>query len=169
MKGILIAGIGNIFHGDDAFGVEAVRYLNEQKLPEGVKVIDFGIRAYDLAYALCDGYDLVILLDAAPHGKSPGTVSLIRPEAGEDGLMDAGPVDAHSMNPMAVLEMARQMGGELGNLFLVGCEPATLGGSEGHMGLSPVVNAAVPKAADLVQSLIAEHFKQNRNLERRDP
>jgi hypothetical protein len=75
---ILIACIGNIFLGDDAFGVEVARRLANQALPEGVRVIDFGIRSYDLAYALMDDWEFVILVDAAPRGGLPGTVPVRR-------------------------------------------------------------------------------------------
>ncbi|MGH7848434.1 MAG: hydrogenase maturation protease, partial [Candidatus Binatia bacterium] len=71
---ILVAGIGNIFLGDDGFGVEVARELAKRKLPESVRVVDFGIRGFDLAYALLDGYDLTILVDAAPRGGLPGTL-----------------------------------------------------------------------------------------------
>ncbi|MDQ3686285.1 MAG: hydrogenase maturation protease, partial [Acidobacteriota bacterium] len=55
---ILIAGIGNIFLGDDAFGCEVAQRLSGRTLPDEVRVVDFGIRGLDLAYALMDGYDV---------------------------------------------------------------------------------------------------------------
>ena len=76
---VLIAGIGNIFFGDDAFGVEVARRLADCSLPEEVRVVDFGIRGLDLVYALQDGYDTTILIDVFPHGKAPGTVSVVEP------------------------------------------------------------------------------------------
>ena len=39
---ILIAGIGNIFLGDDAFGVEVARSLARRTLPGEIQVKDFG-------------------------------------------------------------------------------------------------------------------------------
>lgn len=77
---ILVAGIGNIFLGDDAFGVEAVRELMQHRWPAGVRIIDFGIRSYELAFALVDGYDAVILIDAAVRGQVPGTLYLVEIE-----------------------------------------------------------------------------------------
>jgi hydrogenase maturation protease len=148
---VLVAGIGNIFHGDDAFGVEVAHLLSSRTLPANVKVTDFGIRGYDLAYALLDGYDVVILVDACPRGSDPGTLYVIEPE-----LTAGGPaaLDAHTMNPAAVLSLAQSMGTITSRILLVGCEPADLGGEEGHMGLSEPVSAAVDEAVHLVEKLI---------------
>src|SRR6202030_732892 len=77
---ILIAGIGNIFLGDDAFGVEVVRRLAARKLPDAIRVVDFGIRGFDLAYALMEGYEITILVDATPRGGQPGTLYTIEPD-----------------------------------------------------------------------------------------
>jgi hydrogenase maturation protease len=153
---ILVAGIGNIFLGDDAFGVEVVRRLAGRKLRACVRVADFGIRGFDLAYALQDGYETTILVDAAPRGEAPGTLYVIEPDL--KGLDDPDApqavVEAHAMNPMSVLRMARAMNIEVKNVLLVGCEPETLGGEEGQMGLSPPVEAAVNQAVTLVEMLI---------------
>lgn len=153
---ILIAGIGNIFLGDDAFGVEVVQRLASRKLPERVKIMDFGIRGFDLAYALLDGSDVTILVDACPRGGMPGTLYVIELDVNVTDDPEAGHAswDAHSMNPMNVIRMAKSMGGELKRVFLVGCEPATLGPEEGQMGLSEPVAAMVEKAENVVESLV---------------
>ncbi len=153
---ILVAGIGNIFLGDDAFGVEVVRRLASRKLPETVRVADFGIRGFDLAYALQDGYEATILVDACPHGQAPGTLYVIEPDlkALRDPETPQAPVNAHAMNPESVLRTARAMNIAVKNILLVGCEPETLGGEEGQMGLSAPVEAAVEEAVALVGSLI---------------
>src|SRR5580704_12756536 len=153
---ILVAGIGNIFLGDDAIGVEVVRRLASRKLPESVRVADFGIRGFDLAYALQDGYETTILVDASPHGEAPGTLYLIEPDlkALDDSEAPQPVVEAHAMNPMGVLRMARAMNIEVKNVLLVGCEPETLGGEEGQMGLSAAVEAAVDHAVKLVESIV---------------
>ncbi|MGH9544774.1 MAG: hydrogenase maturation protease [Terriglobales bacterium] len=153
---ILVAGIGNIFLGDDAFGVEVVRRLAGLKLPESVRVSDFGIRGFDLAYALQDGYENTILVDACPHGQAPGTLYVIAPDlkALDDPEAPQAVVEAHAMNPMNVLRMARAMNIEVKNVLLVGCEPETLGGEEGQMELSAPVEAAVDEAVKLVESLV---------------
>ena len=152
---ILIAGIGNIFLGDDAFGVEVVRRMSDLDLPESVRVADFGIRGFDLAYALQDGYETTILIDACPHGELPGTLYVIEPDMKSSDFSLAGPVvDAHTMTPMNVIRMARAMNIEVKNMLLVGCEPETLGGGEGQMGLSAPVEAAVDHAVKLVQTLV---------------
>jgi hydrogenase maturation protease len=158
---ILIAGIGNIFLGDDGFGVEVVRRLSD--LPQNVTVRDFGIRSYDLAYALLDGYDVTILIDAAPRGGRPGTLYVIEPEVGE-GTESAPPADAHAMNPVSVLRMAKSMGPVSGRILLVACEPASLGGDEGEMGLTEAVAAVVVDAVHLVERLVAEIVSGKKQL-----
>jgi hydrogenase maturation protease len=152
---VLVAGIGNIFLGDDAFGVEVVRRLGSRDLPQAVRVADFGIRGFDLAYALQDGYETTILVDACPRGEAPGTLYVIEPDL--KGLDDPGApqaIEAHAMNPLSVLRMARAMNIEVKNVLVLGCEPETLGGEEGQMGLSAPVEAAVEEAVKLVESLI---------------
>jgi hydrogenase maturation protease len=153
---ILIAGIGNIFLGDDAFGVEVAQRLASRTLPERVKVTDFGIRGFDLAYALLDGSDVTILVDACPRGGAPGTLYTIEPDLSALDSPDVQPssVDAHSMNPLNVIRMAKSMGGELKKILLVGCEPATLGPEEGQMGLSEPVAAMVDEAVKTIESIV---------------
>ena len=162
-KRILVAGIGNIFLGDDAFGVETVRKLIQSALPDAVQVIDFGIRSYDLAYAMADGYEAIILVDATARGYAPGTVYLIEPDLTKLDQLDAGAVDAHSMNPVRVLQMAQSLGGQPGRLFLVGCEPAVLEREGGEFGLSDQVQAGVPKAVEMIESLIGDLLQENIN------
>jgi hydrogenase maturation protease len=151
---ILVAGIGNIFLGDDAFGVEVVRRLAARNLPAQARVVDFGIRGLDLAYALQDGYETTILIDAFPHGQPPGTVSIVEPDINEINAPPDSLVEAHSMHPLAVLRMAAAMNGSLHRVLLVGCEPASLGGDEGCMGLSEPVQAAVEEAVNATEALL---------------
>jgi hydrogenase maturation protease len=149
---VLVAGIGNIFFGDDAFGVEVAQRLAGRPLPDGVKVVDFGIRGVHLAYELLDGYDALVLVDALPMGEPPGTVAVIEPELdGEDAADDtahdtahdtepSAPLEAHSMSPAVVLAMVAGLGARVGRVLIVGCQPAVV--DEG-IGLSPVIGAAV--------------------------
>lgn len=151
---ILVAGIGNIFLGDDAFGVEVVRQLMSRNLPAEARVVDFGIRGLDLAYALQDGYETTILIDAFPHGLVPGTVSVVEPDQEEITAAPTALVEAHSMHPLNVLRMAAAMNGSLNRVLLVGCEPESLGGDDGFMGLSKSVEAAVEEAVNATEALI---------------
>lgn len=148
---ILIAGIGNIFFADDAFGVEVATRLVRRPLPSAVRVGDFGIRGYDLSYALLDGYEFAILIDAVPRGGDPGTLYLIEPECDERSV---GTLDAHALNPVQVLRFARALGGPLPRILLVGCEPMPIDREEMQMGLSEAVEGAVDEAVDMVESLV---------------
>jgi hydrogenase maturation protease len=156
---ILIAGIGNIFFGDDAFGVEVVRRLAQRHLPEGVRVVDFGIRGLDLTYALLDGHDAVILVDALPRGGEPGTLYVLEPDGTDDEQMSetAGPmIDFHSLHPAAVLRLIRSLGGNVERVLVLGCEPTPMEDDEMRGELSEPVSRAVDEAVALVESLVAE-------------
>jgi hydrogenase maturation protease len=152
---ILVAGVGNIFLGDDGFGVEAASALLQRDLPEGVAVRDFGIRGFDLAYALLDPWDAVILVDALPRQGTPGTLYLVEPDIA--GLSEPGAADMamnpHGMDPVRVLHLAASMG-PVARVFVVGCEPLDFGDElEGRMGLSAPVQAAVDGACGMVCEL----------------
>lgn len=150
---VLVAGIGNIFLGDDAFGVEVVRRLADRKLPDGVQVVDFGIRGFDLAHALMDSDSTAVLVDATPRGGEPGTLYLLEAavEAGEPSL------ETHAMDPATVLRLVEALGGRPPRVLVVGCEPATVDlDEEGQIGLSPAVEAAVDEAVRMVESLVID-------------
>jgi hydrogenase maturation protease len=153
---VLVACIGNIFLGDDGFGVEVAKVLAARRFPEGVQVVDFGIRSYDLAYALMEDWDLVVMVDALPRGGEPGTVYVMEPEF---PLPDDTPLvlDAHTMNPVAVLRMVAMLGGNpLKRMLVVGCEPNLVEEDDpGTMELSDVVRAAVAEAASAVEEIVA--------------
>jgi hydrogenase maturation protease len=154
---ILIAGVGNIFLGDDAFGVEVARRLASRPLPEGVRVVDFGIRGFDLAFALMDAYDLAVLVDATPRGGPPGTLYVIEPEPEPPEAAEVM-VETHGMNPVNVLRLVRSLGGNPPPMRVVGCEPATLGSDEEPaLGLSAAVRPAVDEAVRLIEGLVAEY------------
>ncbi len=150
MGRVLIAGIGNIFCGDDGFGVEVARRLAGERLGDGVEVRDFGIRGVHLAYEMASGsYDEVILVDAAPRGGPPGTVYAIEPEvtAAEE---TANP---HGLTPAAVLAWVQRVGGVCGRVTVIGCEPASL---EESVGLSPPVEDAIEQAIAMVREHVAQ-------------
>jgi hydrogenase maturation protease len=154
---ILIAGVGNIFLGDDAFGVEVAQRLAQRPLPEEVRVVDFGIRGLDLTYALLDGYESVILVDALPRGGAPGTLYVLEPDLADsaESRGSGGLLEMHRLDPVKVLRLAAQMGAEVKRLLVVGCEPAETGSDEDMRdGLSDPVRSAVEQAISLVESLI---------------
>jgi hydrogenase maturation protease len=154
---VLIAGIGNIFLGDDGFGVEVVKRLAGRELPGDVEVRDFGIRGMDLAYALQDDYEVVVFVDATPRGEKPGTVYLIEPEIEEDGGVV---LDTHGMDPVKVIKFARALGPGPSRTLVVGCEPQVVLSGEDYdemlMEMSEPVQAAVEEAVKMVKSLVEE-------------
>ena len=158
---ILIACVGNIFLGDDAFGTEMAGRLAQRALPTGVKVVDFGIRGYDLALALTQGYELVILVDAVPRGEAPGTLYVIEPEMPNAADASASFFDAHRLDPVQVLKLAEALGGNVSRLLIVGCEPAPFDPDAIDLptGLSPAVSAALDGAVEMVESLINKELQ----------
>jgi hydrogenase maturation protease len=167
MKGhILIACIGNIFFGDDGFGVEMARALSTTCLPEEVRVVDYSIRGLDLTYALLQPWDAVIFVDSIRRGGPPGTLYRLRPAGADDSSQTV--LHAHALDPAQVLRCARGLGQVTAKIYLIACEPEDLGDQfEGRMGLSPAVTAAIPQAVQMVRSLAAtlveavEHANEN--------
>jgi hydrogenase maturation protease len=148
---VLVAGIGNIFLGDDGFGPEVVQRLAESgALPPQARVVDYGIRGMHLAYDLLDGYRALVLVDAVPGEGPPGTVGVL--QVGPEHL-GSGEFDAHGMNPVAVLANLGALGGTLPPTYVVGCVPA---GVEEGIGLSEPVAAAVPAAVEAVLTLVGQ-------------
>jgi hydrogenase maturation protease len=149
---ILVAGVGNLFMADDAFGCEVARRLAQRSLPPQVRVVDFGIRGLDLTYAMLDDYETVILVDAAPRGQSPGTLYVIEPlvDAGENVMLQT-----HGMDLVKVLQAAAALGGRPRRVLIVGCEPTPRDpDADWEQSLSPPVRAAVDEAVALIESLV---------------
>jgi hydrogenase maturation protease len=154
---VLIAGIGNIFLGDDGFGCAVARALLDRAQPEGVRVADFGIRSFDLACALADPWDAAILVDVVSRGRAPGTLCVLEPTVGA-GEQPAA-LEGHRLDPVRVLALARTFGAELRCLRLVGCEPERFAGDGDDPdafapGLSRVVEAAVSPAVTVIERLL---------------
>jgi hydrogenase maturation protease len=159
---MLIAGVGNIFLGDDGFGPEVARRLASQSLPAWVRVADYGISGMHLAYDLADSYETAILIDATPRGDEPGTVTVldVEPQHRRDLAAAEGPegasrlFDAHGMQPDVVLGVLDMLGaGGKARILVVGCEPATV---DYGMELSEPVAKAVDEAVRVVLGLVAE-------------
>ncbi len=160
---VLIAGIGNIFQGDDAFGVAVAHKLAALPFAENVRVLDIGIRSIDLGFALLDDYDLTILVDVVARGGAPGTLYTIEIQPGDipDICDEASLVNSHALDPVRVLALAKSMGAQFKKVLLVGCEPLVLDRDEsGEIGLSDVVRAAVDPAVQIIERLIEESTKK---------
>jgi hydrogenase maturation protease len=150
MKRVLVAGVGNIFLGDDGFGVEVANRLIKCELPDWAAVGDYGISGMHLAYDLADGVQTAILIDAVPRGEQPGTVYVIEPEWRS---VQSSFFDGHGMQPDVVLGMLDSLGGQVSKVLVVGCEPAS---TDYGIGLSAPVAAAVEVAVQLVLKLVRE-------------
>jgi hydrogenase maturation protease len=153
---ILVAGIGNVFLGDDGFGVALADRLGRRQLPPGVEVADFGIRGMDLAFAIQDGYDAVVLLDATPRGDPPGTLYVIEVDHDEEG---EATLDTHGMDPVKVIGLVRALGGKPPPMFVVGCEPQTRMSADDEEVvalLSEPVRRSLDRAVSVVESLLAD-------------
>jgi hydrogenase maturation protease len=154
----LIAGLGNIFEGDDGFGVEVARALSATQWPDGVELRDYGIRGVHLAYQLLEAYDLVVIVDAVQRGGEPGTIYVIEHAADEgapEPAQDAPVLDAHDLAPDGVLALVPMLGGTLGRVMVIGCEPATITPA---IGLSQPVAGNVEKAAQIVTEIVLKAY-----------
>jgi hydrogenase maturation protease len=157
---VLVACIGNIFLGDDGFGCQVARDLAGMELPSDATVVDYGIRGLDLAYALLEPHDAVIIVDAIVRGDAPGTIYLLEPAHPSNDESPETALDPHSMDPAHLLAMARSLGTITADIFIVGCEPLDFGDElEGRMELSSVVKNSVPQGARAVCELIG-HISQ---------
>lgn len=145
MKRILIAGIGNIFFGDDAFGCEVVKMLQTQELSPNIKLFDFGIRTRDLAYELCENYEVVILIDAVKLENPSGTVSSI--EINSNDFTNQNSFVSHDARLEETLNFATTLGAKFKKIYLVGCEPESL------EELSETVKKSIVKATEIVKNL----------------
>lgn len=153
---ILVAGIGNIFNRDDGFGVSVTAKLAREPLPQNVRVVDFGIRGFDLMLELLDGYDLTIFVDAVSRGGAPGTLYTIEPDLSAISENQASGTceNAHGLDPLKVLAAVKSAGARLGRVMVVGCEPALVEDDTGRIGLTEKVEAAVDPAIAMIRSLI---------------
>ena len=148
----LVAGVGNVFLRDDAFGVEVIRLLAGHPVPDGVEIRDFGIRGVHLAYDLLDGCDLFVLVDAAARGEPPGTVTVLEVEVPDASSLDGPVMDAHSLTPDGIFTLLASLGGRPGRSLVVACEPADVSAG---MGLSEPVQEALPHAVRTVEEILA--------------
>lgn len=156
----LVAGVGNVFLGDDGFGVAVARQLARSVLPDGIEVADFGIRGVHLVYELLNGYDTLVLIDAMRNGEEPGTLTLLDagsvgvdrgPSAAQQQLASTPALDGHSMHPAAVLSMLAGLNARIERVLVLACEPAEI---EATMELSPEVARAVPAAVAAIEELV---------------
>ena len=154
---VLVAGVGNIFNGDDGFGSAVIGELLAGPVPDGARVVDYGIRGVHLAFDLAEGVQTLILVDTVPDaGGGPGSVAVIEvPE----GAFGSGAFDAHDLDPNAVFRSLGTLGDDVPRTLVVGCQPVTM---EDGIGLSEPVSAAVPVAAEKVRQLVRHELEEHR-------
>jgi len=158
---ILVAGVGNIFLGDDGFGVEVIQRLAQRPQPEGVRITDFGIRSFDLAYALLDGYEATLLIDTLSRGEPPGTLYVLEPDLSLLGEPSPDAIEGHSLEPVKVLQLVQALGGQPKRLLVLGCEPGSFGpDAQGQIGLSQALQAALEPAVAMAEELIGRLLRE---------
>ncbi len=155
---ILVAGVGNVLRADDGFGVEVARRLEQESLPEGVRVVETGIGGVALVQELQDGWDALVILDAMDRGRPPGTVMLVQPEVIDVDALSWDErhdllADMHLANPERVLMLARALGVLPPRLLVIGCQPVDADGV--GEGLSAPVAAAVEVAVSEIRRHIS--------------
>ena len=155
---ILIAGMGNVLRGDDAFGIRVVQALEHRDaLPAGVRLYEAGIAGIPFVQELMDGYDALIVADAVDRQAVPGTLFVLQPDEAkpteiEPGRVHQSLVDAHYADPSKVLLLARALKVCPPQVFIVGCQPAFV--EEAFAGMTPVVERAVPLAVEQILLLL---------------
>jgi len=161
-KRVMIAGVGNMFMKDDGFGGAVIKKIFNKKFPEGVEVKDVGIGGLKLAYDLMRGYDGLILIDASARGEKPGTLYIIEPNENDidPDLEQGGPIDPHGADPATVLRFVKSIGSWPGKVVIVACEPESV--DDFKIGLSAPVNAAIDKAAEMVEDIIKEIYSETK-------
>ncbi len=154
-KRILIAGIGNAWMRDDAFGGKVAERLEGVELPAGVAASDFGIGGLDLAYEVMRGYSALVLVDVSRQGGEPGTLYVMDADPADvEAIGDGEVISPHGMDPQTVLRFVKTAGGWPAKVVVIACEPGDV--EEMGLGLSPTVEEAVGRAVDLVMETVAE-------------
>ncbi len=76
---VLVLGVGNVLMGDEGVGVHAIRRLEGEPGPAGVRLLDGGTGGVNLL-ADFDGVRAIVLIDATRDGRAPGSLTYLRPE-----------------------------------------------------------------------------------------
>ena len=155
----LIVGFGNPLRGDDGVGLAALRLLESEPLPDGVRCADVGIGGVALVHELQAGWDRLVIIDAVQRGGAAGTVYVLAPKLPDLDAMATDErndllVDAHMAEPYHALVLAAALGILPREVHIVGVEaPET---EELTLELSPAVARAVPMAARRARELASD-------------
>ena len=141
----LILGLGNPLLGDEGIGVRVVEELKGLELPDGVKVIEGGTTGLGLV-GLMEGYQRVIIVDAADMGHPPGHVVRFTPSEAQFKMAEA-PLSLHQIGLGEVLALAKAVGVAPAELVIIGVQPIRV---EVGAGLSPEVERAIPQIIRLI-------------------
>ena len=136
-----IVGIGNSLMRDEGVGVHVVQALADLSLPDGVELIDAGTCS-DVAFDL-DGYDRVIVVDAARGGEDPGTIYRFT----EETDFDAGD-GLRTCHDVGLLQTLREAVRGTSDVLILGVEPKEI---DWGLDLSSVVRESVPRVVEIVK------------------
>jgi len=145
VKHTLILGLGNPLLGDEGIGVRVVEELQGLKLPEGVDVAEGGTAGLGLI-GLMEGYQRVIIVDAADMGCSPGCVVRFTPSEAQFKIAKA-PLSLHQIGLGEMLALADTLETAPDELVIIGVQPKRV---EAGAGLSPEVEGAIPQVIKFV-------------------
>lgn len=163
MPRVLVAGVGNVLHGDDGFGVELAWRLARRSWPDGVAVIETGIGGMSLVQEAMRGTGSLLLLDAHASGGPPGTVRLLEPTLPDLSALDPHALrdyfaDTHYATPLRALALLERLGRLPRRVAVIGCEPSAH--EEMAIGLSVPVAAALSAAEGLAVDWVAARLAE---------
>ena len=156
---ILVLGLGQSLRGDDAAGLEAVRFW-QQTYPRTagqVNVILSELPGMGLL-DLLDGMESAVLVDAVHGEAAPGSLHRVAPEKLES--FTSASASAHGWGVAETLHLGRMLYPELDSyrITLIGIEAGSLGMGPG---LSPAVQAALPVAAKMIEKEVQKQLSVN--------
>jgi len=155
---ILVAGVGNVLRGDDAFGVEVANRLLAGEAHPNVTVVETGIAGIQLVSDLQEGFDALIVVDTVDRERPPGTVMTIDYDVIDVHALDHNTkydllADMHLATPERSLMVARALGVLPPVVWMVAVQPVDA--ETMHIGMSPEIEDAVDVAVQEINHCVA--------------
>ncbi len=141
----IVLGLGNPLRGDDGIGPRVIQELQRRGLPEGCLAMDAGTGGLDLLH-LMEGWDRVVVVDAAEVQRQPGHFVRFSPEEVQL-LQSDGRLSSHDAGLADVLALARALDRSLPRIVVFAVQPRAMGWRQG---LSAAVEARLPALVDAV-------------------